>query len=97
MSDIILEKSKVVSVEFDDEKSPRVIASVLTGDVNKKYGIHWEDNSDDKATAHSLVVYGILLAAMSNDKFRISGTLVDPKYGSTVSGLSGLIKTLKIE
>ncbi|MEQ2019506.1 hypothetical protein ABLB90_23835 [Photorhabdus bodei] len=95
MSDKNLDKSKVLSVEFNNKLTPRVVVSVLTvKDRIEKYGIYWEDHSDDdKYKDHSLVIYNILLAAMSNQSLRISGTfegVSDPK-------LTGMIKTLIIE
>ncbi|MCA6221175.1 hypothetical protein [Photorhabdus antumapuensis] len=94
MSDKNLDKSKVLSVEFNNKLKPRVVVSVLTvKDRIEKYGIYWEDSDDEKSTDHSLVIYNILLAAMSNQNLRISGTF----EGVSDIKLTGMIKTLIIE
>ncbi|WP_387690354.1 hypothetical protein [Photorhabdus sp. RM71S] len=90
MSDKNLAPIQVSAVEFDHTVSPRVIVTVKSG---LKYGIHWEDKLDEpKYIDHSLVIYNILLMAMSHQDLRISG-----KY-EYVSGqdIEGMIKTLKI-
>ncbi|WP_039877738.1 hypothetical protein [Photorhabdus temperata] len=81
-----LQSVQVSTIEFNDEGTPRVI--VTTKD-NKKYGIYWEDDNTD----HSVVVYNILLEAISNQALRISG-----KYepGKSQSTLTGMIRTLTL-
>ncbi|ETS31675.1 hypothetical protein BB987_04285 [Photorhabdus temperata] len=95
MSEQTLDSSQVAAVEFDNQKNPRVIVTTnLVGQTaKKKYSIYWEDDSDPKANDHSLVVYNILLAAMSNQNLHISG-----KYeSSSILGVDGMIKTLTIK
>uniref|UniRef100_UPI0036DDAE75 hypothetical protein n=1 Tax=Photorhabdus sp. RM322S TaxID=3342825 RepID=UPI0036DDAE75 len=96
MSEISLVLSQVSSVEFNNQSKPRVVVTVTPPGQTMpetKYGIYWEDDNDPKANDHSLVVYNILLAAMSNRNLNISG-----KYEtSTTSGLAGMIKTLTIK
>ncbi len=90
ISDRNLPLSKVSSVEFDHNMSPRVIVTVTSGD---RYSILWEDDMDEvKYKDHSLVIYNILLAAMSNQNLRISGTF-EPV---TSQEIKGKIKSLKI-
>ncbi|ERT12072.1 hypothetical protein [Photorhabdus temperata] len=90
MSDNKINTSKVSLVEFDHNSSPRV---VVTLDPAGKYGIYWEKSTDDLAPNHSLVIYDILLAAMSNSDLRVSGTFET----STNQQLDGMIKTLTIK